>query len=458
MEINIKTDSRKVKSGDTFVAIRGVDRDGHDYIEKAIENGATTIICEEGNYSVNTIVVPDTKEYLKKYLYDNYYHIISDMKLIGVTGTNGKTTTCFLIYQILRKLGIKCAYIGTIGFYYGNTKRLLNNTTPDTDLLYDMLLEAKEYGCEYVVMEVSSHALDKNRVFGLEFDEVAFTNLTQDHLDYHKTLENYANAKRKLFEKTRGEKVAIINKDDPHHEKFMLNENKNITIGKNDADVLIKNYSLSHLHTKIQFSYEDKIYDTQINMVGSYNVYNYLTALMLVHKLGFGIDSIINITKDLMAPAGRMEMIKYNTNSVFVDYAHTPDAVINVLKSANEYKKGRIITIIGCGGDRDRTKRPIMGRAAEENSDYVIFTDDNPRTEDEKQIMNDIVTGLNKDNHEIIFDRKYAIIKGMSMLKDNDILMILGKGHEDYQIIGTEKHHFSDQEIVRDFIKENNNA
>ena len=455
--IELKTDSRKVNPGDTFIAIKNVNTDGHDFIESAIKNGASKIICEKGSYSVETVVVPNTKEYLNNYLYENYYPKIKDMKLIGVTGTNGKTTICYLVYQLLTLLGKKCAYIGTIGFYYGNTKRLLNNTTPDTDLLYDMLLEAKEYGCEYVVMEVSSHALDKNRIFGLEFDEVAFTNLTQDHLDYPKTLENYANAKRKLFEKTRGEKIAIINKDDPHHEKFMLNENKNITIGKTGADVLIKN-SLSHLHTKIEFNYEDKIYNTQINMVGSYNVYNYLTALMLVHKLGFSIDSIINITKDLMAPAGRMEMIKYNTNSVFVDYAHTPDAVINVLKSANEYKKGRIITIIGCGGDRDRTKRPIMGRAAEENSDYVIFTDDNPRTEDEKQIMNDIVTGLNKDNHEIIFDRKNAIIKGMSMLKDNDILMILGKGHEDYQIIGTEKHHFSDQEIVRDFIKENNNA
>ena len=453
--IELKTDSRKVKPGDTFIAIKNVNTDGHDFIESAIKNGASKIICEKGSYSVETVVVPNTKEYLNNYLYENYYPKIKDMKLIGVTGTNGKTTICYLVYQLLTLLDKKCAYIGTIGFYYGNTKRLLNNTTPDTDLLYDMLLEAKEYGCEYVIMEVSSHALDKNRVFGLEFDEVAFTNLTQDHLDYHKTLENYANAKRKLFEKTRGEKVAIINKDDPHHEKFMLNENKNITIGKTGADVLIKDYSLSHLHTKIEFSYEDKIYNTQINMVGSYNVYNYLTALMLVHKLGFSIDSIIDITKNLMAPAGRMEMIKYNTNSVFVDYAHTPDAVINVLKSANEYKKGRIITIIGCGGDRDRTKRPIMGRAAEENSDYVIFTDDNPRTEDEKQIMNDIVIGLNKDNHEIIFDRKEAIIKGMSMLKDNDILMILGKGHEDYQIIGTEKHHFSDQEIVRDFVKNN---
>ena len=456
--IELKTDSRKVKPGDTFIAIKNVNTDGHDFIESAIKNGASKIICEKGSYSVETVVVPNTKEYLNNYLYENYYPKIKDMKLIGVTGTNGKTTICYLVYQLLTLLSKKCAYIGTIGFYYGNTKRLLNNTTPDTDLLYDMLLEAKEYGCEYVVMEVSSHALDKNRIFGLEFDEVAFTNLTQDHLDYHKTLENYANAKRKLFEKTRGEKVAIINKDDPHHEKFMLNENKNITIGKNDADVLIKDYSLSHLHTKIEFSYEDKIYNTQINMVGSYNVYNYLTALMLVHKLGFSIDSIIDITKDLMAPAGRMEMIKYNTNSVFVDYAHTPDAVINVLKSANEYKKGKIITIIGCGGDRDRTKRPIMGRAAEENSDYVIFTDDNPRTEDEKQIIDDIVTGLNKDNHEIIFDRKKAIIKGMNMLKDNDILMILGKGHENYQIIGTEKHHFSDQEIVKNFIKEKNNA
>lgn len=456
--MKLQVNSKEVKKGDTFFAIKGNTHDGHDYINEAIKNGAIKVIAEHGSYSVETVIVENTKECLKECLERCYYKYISDLKLIGVTGTNGKTTICYLVYQLLTLLGKKCAYIGTIGFYYGNTKRLLNNTTPDTDLLYDMLLEAKEYGCEYVVMEVSSHALDKNRVFGLEFDEVAFTNLTQDHLDYHKTLENYANAKRKLFEKTRGEKIAIINKDDPHHEKFMLNENKNITIGKTGADVLIKNYSLSHLHTKIEFNYEDKIYNTQINMVGSYNVYNYLTALMLVHKLGFSIDSIINITKDLTAPAGRMEMIKYNTNSVFVDYAHTPDAVINVLKSANEYKKGRIITIIGCGGDRDRTKRPIMGRAAEENSDYVIFTDDNPRTEDEKQIMNDIVTGLNKDNHEIIFDRKNAIIKGMSMLKDNDILMILGKGHEDYQIIGTEKHHFSDQEIVRDFIKENNNA
>lgn len=451
--VELKTDSRKVREGDTFIAIRNVVTDGHNFIESAIENGAKKIICEDGEYSVETIKVPNTREYLNNYLYENYYPKIRDMKLIGVTGTNGKTTICYLIYQILTLLGKKCAYIGTIGFYYGNVKKELNNTTPDVDLLYDMLLEAKEYGCEYVVMEVSSHALDKNRVYGLEYDEVAFTNLTQDHLDYHKTIENYIKAKRILFTRTRGEKVAIINGDDKYYKEFILPDNKNIIISKNDADLKITNVLLSHQDTKINFNYESRNYEVTIKMVGDYNVYNYLTAILLVNKLGFELNNLIKITANLKAPAGRMEKIEYNTNSIFIDYAHTPDAVINVLKSANEYKKGKIITIIGCGGDRDRTKRPIMGRAAEENSDYVIFTNDNPRCEDEKQIMNDIIEGLNKDNHEIIFDRKEAIIKGMNMLTSNDILMILGKGHEDYQIIGKEKIHFSDKEIATEYIK-----
>ena len=450
--IKLKTDSRKVKKGDTFIAIRNVATDGHDFINQAIENGASKIICEEGNYDVETILVDDTRKYLQDYLYNNYYSEIKDLNLIGVTGTNGKTTICYLVYQMLTLLGKKCAYIGTIGFYYGNTKKILNNTTPDIDLLYEMLLEAKENGCEYVVMEVSSHALDKNRVYGLEFDEVAFTNLTQDHLDYHKTLENYANAKKKLFYKTRNNKIAVLNGDDEYVTKFINEENKNIIISKNRGDLLIKKTNLSHLNTSIKFNYENKDYDVLIKMVGSYNVYNYLTALLLVNKLGFEIDDIIKITSKLNAPNGRMEKIEYKTNSIFIDYAHTPDAVINVLKSADEYKKGRIITIIGCGGDRDRTKRPIMGKAAEDYSDFVIFTNDNPRTEDEKQIMNDILNGLNKENHEVIFDREEAIKKGINMLQENDILMILGKGHEDYQIIGKEKIHFSDKEIVNKYI------
>lgn len=451
--LDLKTDSRKVKPGDTFIAIRNVVRDGHDYIEQAIENGATKIICEEGTFPVETEIVEDTRKYLDEYLYTNYYPKIKDMKLIGVTGTNGKTTICFLVYQMLKKLGRNPAYIGTIGFYYQDVKKELSNTTPDTDLLYEMLLEAQEAGCDVVVMEVSSHSLDKNRIYGLEFDEVAFTNLTQDHLDYHKTMENYCSAKKRLFTLTRNEKIAVINGDDEYAKEFINSENNNIIISTTDGDCIIKEMNFSHMDTKIKFSYEGQEYETSIKMVGRYNVYNFLTAMMLVQKLGFSIEEILNFTSELSAPNGRMEKIDYKTNSIFIDYAHTPDAVINVLKSAEEYKKGRVITIIGCGGDRDRTKRPIMGRAAEEHSDYVIFTNDNPRTEEEHQIMQDILDGLSKENHEVIYNREEAIKKGIELLEENDILMILGKGHEDYQIIGTEKHHFSDKEVVLENIK-----
>ena len=221
VEVALKTDSRKVKPGDTFIAIPNVIRDGHDYIEQAIKNGASRVIVEHGDYDVETIIVESTREYLKDYLYKNYYPLIKEMKLIGITGTNGKTTTCLMIYQILKMLKQNVAYMGTVGFYYGDVKKPMMNTTPDVDVLYNMLLEAKEHGVEYFVMEVSSHALDKERIYGLEFDEVAFSNLTQDHLDYHKTIENYANAKRKLFEKTRNEKIAIINGDDPHYQHFI---------------------------------------------------------------------------------------------------------------------------------------------------------------------------------------------------------------------------------------------
>ena len=380
MEVALKTDSRAVKPGDTFIAIPNVARDGHDYIEQAIANGATKIIAEHGSYKVETIIVESTREYLKTYLYENYYPLIKDIKLIGLTGTNGKTTTCLMTYQILKMLKKNVAYMGTIGFYYGDVKKPMVNTTPDVDVLYNMLLEAKENGVEYFVMEVSSHALDKDRIHGLEFDEVAFTNLTQDHLDYHKTLENYANAKRILFTKTRNDKIAIINGDDEHYQHFVLESNNNIIIGQHDSDVKILEMSFSHLGTIFKFEYLNHEYQARLNMVGRYNIYNYLIALLLVNKLGVKIEDILALNDKLKAPAGRMELLKYGTNSIFVDYAHTPDAVINVLKSAEEFKNGRIITIIGCGGDRDATKRPIMGKAALEHSDYVIFTCELPQS------------------------------------------------------------------------------
>lgn len=453
MEVALKTDSRKVSPGDTFIAIPNVIRDGHDYIEQAIKNGASKVIVEHGNYSVETITVKSTRDYLKDYLYKHYYPLIKDMKLIGITGTNGKTTTCLMIYQILTMLKQKAAYMGTVGFYYGNVKKAVVNTTPDVDVLYNMLLEAKEHGVEYFVMEVSSHALAKERIYGLEFDEVAFSNLTQDHLDYHKTIENYANAKRKLFTKTRNNKIAIINGDDPHYQHFMLPENNNIVISDKDGEVKIGDVNFSHLGTTFKFSYLNKNYETSLNMVGRYNVYNYLTALLLVHKLGFAINDILLLNDKLKTPSGRMELIKDGTNSIFVDYAHTPDAVNNVLISAEEFKSGRIITIIGCGGNRDPLKRPIMGKIAVEHSDYVIFTSDNPRKEEPEDILNDITAKLTSDNFEVVVDRRNAIIKGIDLLENNDILMILGKGHEDYQETKTGKRHFSDQEEVLKYLE-----
>lgn len=453
VEVALKTDSRKVSPGDTFIAIPNVIRDGHDYIEQAIKNGASKVIVEHGNYSVETITVKSTRDYLKDYLYKHYYPLIKDMKLIGITGTNGKTTTCLMIYQILTMLKQKAAYMGTVGFYYGNVKKAVVNTTPDVDVLYNMLLEAKEHGVEYFAMEVSSHALAKERIYGLEFDEVAFSNLTQDHLDYHKTIENYANAKRKLFTKTRNNKIAIINGDDPHYQHFMLPENNNIVISDKDGEVKIGDVNFSHLGTTFKFSYLNKNYETSLNMVGRYNVYNYLTALLLVHKLGFAINDILLLNDKLKTPSGRMELIKDGTNSIFVDYAHTPDAVKNVLISAEEFKSGRIITIIGCGGNRDPLKRPIMGKIAIEHSDYVIFTSDNPRKEEPEDILNDITAKLTSDNFEVVVDRRNAIIKGIDLLENNDILMILGKGHEDYQETKTGKRHFSDQEEVLKYLE-----
>lgn len=449
--IDLITDSRKIKEGDTFIALRGKDVDGHNYIEQAIKNGAKKIIAEHGNYEVETEIVEDTTKYLNEYIYNNYYNKIKDLKLIGVTGTSGKTTTCFLTYTLLKNLGCKAAYIGTIGFYMDDFVRELSNTTPLIDELYNILLECKENNMEYVVMEVSSHALDLERVYGLEYDAAGFTNISQDHLDYHKTIENYAQAKVALFRKLRNKKTAIINIDDDHSNMFILPENNNITLSENKGDVSIYDIKLTNLGIDFKFNYKEKTYEKTIDMVGKYNIYNYMTAVMLINNFGFSIEEILKL--DAKAPRGRMEMVKYGTNSIFVDYAHKPDAVKKVLENAKEFTIGKIITIIGCGGNRDRTKRPIMGNIASELSDYVIFTNDNPRNEEPEDIMKDIIEGVKKQNYEVILDRKEAINKGISLLKENDVLLILGKGHEDYQIVKGVKYHLDDMECVLEGIK-----
>ena len=443
-----ESDSRKIKPGQTFVALKGLTVDGHDFIGKAIENGASKIICEhEIDYDIPKEIVPNTLEWLKSTLYNEYHEYIDKLNLIGVTGTNGKTTSCYLTYQMLNSLGVNTAYIGTIGYHHKDEFIELNNTTPDVLTIYSLLYHAYESGCSCVVMEVSSQALSYDRLFGIKYNIISFTNLTEDHLDYHKTMENYLNAKLLILDHLKENAIITANSDDEKHTKFKKENHKFITFGFN-GDYKIINTLINPVETNLTFNFNNKEYNVTIPLTSKFNVYNYLTMLSIVNNYGISIEDIINKTNLLAAPKGRCESYKVKNGFAIIDYAHTPDAVEKVITAYNELKKNRVITIIGCGGDRDPKKRPIMGDIATKLSDYVIFTNDNPRTEDQTNIMNDILKGVKTNNYEVIFDRKEAIKKGIDMMKVNDILLILGKGHENYQIIGKEKHHLDDSEEV----------
>lgn len=451
-------DSRKVKPGQIFVAIKGHTVDGHDYISDAINHGAIKIIAEKNvSSSVPVEIVESTEEYLKKELKREYADTINKLKIIGITGTNGKTTTAYLTYQFLNKLGNKTAYLGTIGFKLPDEEIGTENTTPDILSIYTLLLHAIEKECKTVVMEISSHALSYERIYGLHIDIAAFTNLTEDHLDYHKTMENYLNAKLKIIDYLPKNGKLIVNTDDEYGQKFIDKFGKGISIGYNKTcNYFIKKADITPAETKITFVHDDKTYNVTTNLTSKFNVYNYITSLAIVHEMGYSYKEIINITKDIKAPKGRCETHKVNKGYAVIDYAHTPDAVLKVVSAYNELKKGRVITIVGCGGDRDPIKRPIMGEIATRLSDYTILTSDNPRTEDPQKIMDDILKGVSTNNYEVELDRKTAIKKGIEMLQPEDILLILGKGHEDYQIIGHTKIHLDDAEEVENWKKEHN--
>lgn len=456
--IEFETDSRKIKEGQIYVAIKGHTVDGHDFINQAILNGAKAVVVEKDvDVNVPVIKVNNTQEYLTEQIVKNYSNQINDLNIIGVTGTNGKTTTCYLTYQMLNDLGVKTAYIGTIGFYCGDNKIELPNTTPDILSLYKLLLEAKDEGCTHVVMEVSSHALDQERIKGLKFVCAAFTNLTQDHLDYHKTMDNYLEAKLKIMDYIIPNGNMIVNADDPASKRFIKDGINTITLGyKENSNVTIKHAEYNPIQTNIDFSDDDDRHITN-NLTSKFNIYNYMTAYTILRSLGVSFEDIERITKDIKAPAGRCEIIAANQGYAVVDYAHTPDAVEKIISSMEELKKNKIITLIGCGGDRDPIKRPIMGDIACRNSDHVIFTSDNPRTEDPLKILDDITHDLKYTNYEIIPDRTKAIRHGIESLEQDDILLVLGKGHENYQIIGHEKIHLDDHEIIRDWNKEHDN-
>ncbi len=448
--IKYETNSKLVQKGQIFIAIKGHTVDGHNYIKEAINNGAIKVICEkEIEEDIPHEIVKDTKIYLKDILVKEYSNEINKLKIIGVTGTNGKTTSCYLMYQMLQKLGKKAAYLGTLGFYLNDEITETDNTTPDILTLYKLLLKATESNIEYLVMEVSSHSLSYERIKGLTFVAGAFTNLTEDHLDYHKTMEAYLNEKLKILNYLKNDAPMLLNSDDASSKKFETYKNYK-TYGTNGT-YKIKNYDIYPDHTNISIEYNNKSFNVTTNLTSKFNIYNYLTCLSTLHELGFSIESILDITKNIYPPKGRCETFKLNKGYAVVDYAHTPDAVEKVISAYNELKKGKVITIVGCGGDRDPIKRPIMGNIATSLSDYVIFTNDNPRTEDPKSIMDMIVKDNKNNNYEIIYDRKEAIHKGIDLLNENDILLVLGKGHEDYQIIGHTKIHLDDSEIIKEY-------
>lgn len=432
--MNIKDNSKKVNEGDIFIALDNGDK----YIEEAISNGASTIICNKGDYSVKTIRVKDTRKYLIEYLNNNYYKEIEDINIIGITGTNGKTTTSYLIYQALNILGSKCAYIGTIGFYIDDKICDLNNTTPDLIDLYEMILEAKRKGCKNIVMEVSSHALSLGRVDALRFNFALFTNLTCEHLNYHKTMKEYFKAKKKLLKLMKKDGKIIINNDDNYMKKIKYNA---IKVGIK-GDYIIGDYKYTN---KTKFYLNNKRYE--MNLLGIYNIYNMAFCIVVLENMGY--TKLNRVIKKLDAPSGRMEIIEAEGKKAIVDYAHTPDAVEKILNAVKEFAKNKIYVIIGCGGNRDKSKRPIMADIACSLADYVIFTSDNPRFEEPIDIINDMIKNLDKTNYQVIVNREIAIEKGIQLINNNDILIVLGKGHEKYQIIKDNKVYFDDVEIIK---------
>jgi len=440
----LRSDSRRVQKGDAFIALRGIKSDGHDYIDDAISRGAIKIIAEYGSYSIDTLIVPDTREYLKKFLIYNYGKIFDSMTVIGITGTNGKTTTSYLIYQALNKLGVKCSMIGTLGYYKESKVCDLNNTCPDICMMYELIIDSYNSGYKCVVLEASSQGLAEERLYGVRFDYAIFTNLTHDHMDYHKSIDNYISSKQKLFSQLKDNGIGIVNVDDPYYNYFSCSNL--LRYGFNECDYKIVSYD----DYCFEF-FDGSNHLINHNLIGKYNIYNLMACIIILIKMGFGYNMISSVIKTISGPSGRMDVYNYLGNRIIVDYAHTPDAVCNVLNSVNNYNK--IYAVFGCTGNRDRSKRPIMTKMLLDKCAHVIITSDDLYDESFDSIVSDMLNGINKSNYTICPNRGDAIKKGISLLSSNDILFVLGKGHENFIKVGTQRIPFNDGEFIKNIIK-----
>ena len=458
---NIRYDNRKIEQGDAFVCVKGFKVDGHSFIGDAIKKGAKTLIVQEDvsvQEDITIIKVRDTRKALA-IMSSNYFGNPKDkLKIIGITGTNGKTTSAFIIKSILEKAGFMTGLIGTIANYIGNKKVDAVRTTPESYELHELFKNMVDAGVEYCVMEVSSHSLDLDRVYGIQFEEGIFTNLTRDHLDFHKTFENYYNAKFKLFERSNH---SIINLDDPYganivkdiEERGVKTKVSTFSIEK-ESD--FKAFEIKSHSNGSEFKVNlEGIEEFSINIPGEYNIYNSLGCIICAYNLNIPMDKIKEGLSDVVIP-GRCELVAKEKNlpySIIIDYAHTPDGLENVLTTVKAFTKNRMISVFGCGGDRDKVKRPQMGKIGCELSDIVIITSDNPRSEEPMDIINDIVKPLNYDNFVIEVNRKEAIRKAMNMALEGDVIVIAGKGHETYQILKDETIHFDEREVVYDILE-----
>lgn len=466
---DIETDSRKVTPGNLFVCIAGFTVDGHDYAEKAIENGATAIVAEKAlDVSIPVIDVPETSRALSMLATVFYGNPTSKLPLIGVTGTNGKTTITYLLEAIFRQNGQKTGVIGSIQMKIGDMSYPVANTTPDALLLQKTFHKMLEENVEQGIMEVSSHALDLGRAHGCDYDIAIFTNLSQDHLDYHKNMNDYLHAKSLLFAQlgnsyhTAHPKFAVINEDDAAGDLLKRSTAQHvITYGcEHPAQVMAKNIKLDAKGTYFSLTTPVGNIDLNSRLIGMFNVYNMLSAAAAAIAAGISLPVIKQALEGVEGVSGRFEPVEVDQDySVIVDFAHTPDSLQNILETSSEFTAGKLYVVVGCGGDRDKTKRPLMAAIAAKYADHAIFTSDNPRTEDPQLILDDMVDGLEPttDNYEVIVDRKAAIQRAIGYAKTDDIVLIAGKGHETYQIVGQEKHDFDDRIIAKEAIlaKEN---
>jgi len=460
----IRTDSRLVKDGDIFVAVKGTACDGHDFIDQALVNGAGYIVCrQDKQHSIRDgrhepVIVEDTTEAAAILVQAAVGNPASNLTNLAVTGTNGKTTVAFLVQSIISRAGQKCGLIGTV--MYDTCSGGIHEaplTTPDCLDIAAKQQEMVRNGAKYMVIEASSHALSQNRLAQISFKAAAFTNLSGDHLDYHKTKEDYLAAKTKLFSALAPDAAAVLNKQSPEAELIAGQTAAGLlwyaVDDKTDLTAHIESMDITGTVFTLKYAGQSSIVRTPLP--GLYNVSNCLAAAGLCIAAGFDIEKIAAGLSALKTIPGRLEKIDCNDFSIIIDYAHTDDALKNVLTTLKPLCKGKLRIVFGCGGDRDKTKRPRMARVAEELADFVIVTSDNPRTEEPTNIINDVVAGFeNDDTHTktIEPDRKKAIELAIKSAGKDDIVLIAGKGHEDYQIIGTEKSHFSDKEIALQYL------